>query len=447
MKILIIGAVAAGTSAAAQIMRNDPSAEVVLYERDQDISYSSCGLPYYLGGKVELEQLTPRTPEKFQEKYGVTVRTGHEVKEIDPKNRTISGVRSDGSSFEDNYDELVIATGAHSILPKIPGVEDERVFTLRTVEDTREIMNFIEEKSPGHVIIVGTGFIGLELLENFCERDMQVVLLNRSDRITPHLDEDMAAHLEELIRSRGVELRKNTEIKEITREGADTGDEVLPADLIIFATGIRPDTKLANSIGVDMTEKGAVIVDDQMRTNVERVWACGDAVQLWSVLDQKPLHVPLGTSANKTGKVCGDAITGGNLRFRGILGTSIFRLFDLTIGTTGYSERQAKDMGYEVEVICQEGRHRAGYFDGEKMQLKAVADKKTARLLGVQIIGKHGVDKRIDVFVTAITNQMSGADIYNLDLAYAPPYSTVNDIIHHVGLKLRAIELSPGDDA
>lgn len=444
MKVIVIGGVAAGTSAAAQIMRNDKKADVAMYVKDEDVSYSSCGMPYYLGGEVELEELNPRSPETFSEKYGIRVITGHEVTKIHPEEKKIEGIKPDGSRFEDRYDELVIATGAYSVRPDLPGAHEPHVFAIRTMEDTRQMMEFIKANDPQHAVIVGTGFIGLEVLENLCNRGMKVTILNRSGRITPHLDEDMAAVLEEKLKERGVDLRKHTEIVRITKEGADTGEEVLPADLILFATGIKPETRLAEEAGVQLGEVRGIKVDDRMRTNIAHISACGDCVQTWSALDGAPMHVPLGTSANKTGKVCGDVLTGGSLRFGGILGTSIFKLFDLTIGTTGYSEKQARDKGYEVEILWQEKRDRADYFGGEKMMIKVIADKKTARLLGVQIIGKEGVDKRLDVLVTAITNKMSGDEIYNLDLAYSPPYSTVNDAVHYIGLKLRKLGLPSG---
>lgn len=445
MKVIIIGGVAAGTSAAAQMMRNDSDTEAVLYVADRDISYSSCGIPYYLGDKLELTDIVPRTPASFEEKYGVRVLTGHKVTGIDPKEKKITGEQTDGTAFEDSYDALVIATGARPVLPDVPGADRDNVRMLRTIEDTRRMMDDLNHSDTKHVVIVGTGFIGLEVLENLCARDdLKVTVLNRSDKITPHLDEDMAKHLEERLQSYDIDLRKNTSIQKITDAGADTGDEIIPADLILFATGTAPNVELAEAAGVEIGETGAIVVDAQMRTNVKDIYACGDCAQLWNVLDDHPMHVPLGTSANKTGKICGDVITGGNLKFHGILGTSIFRLFDLTIGATGYTEKQARELGYEVEVICQESLHRAGYFDGEKMLIKAVVDRKSARLLGAQLIGTHGIDKRLDVLITVITNQMDGESIYNLDLAYAPPYSTVNDAVHYIGLKLMSLE---GSDA
>ena len=439
MKVIIIGAVAAGTSAAAQIMRNDKEADVVIYEKDRDISYSACGFPYHIGGKVGFSDVVPRTPASFSEKYGVQVHSGHEVTKIDPAAKKVFGQTDEGNAFEDDYDELIMATGAQSMLPDLPGSDDARVFTLRTAEDTRAIMEYMEEKQPQNAVIVGTGFIGLEVLENLLERKIHVTVLNRSDKITPHLDADMAKHLEDLLRTRGVDLRKNTEIKAITKTAAYTGEEQIPADLILFATGVRPNTKIAEEAGVALGDTGGIVVDDALRTNVAHIYACGDCAQLWSQLDKEPMYVPLGTSANKTGKIAGDVLTGGSMRFQGILGTSIFRLFDLTIGATGYTEKKAKDLGYDTEIICQKSLHRAGYFSGEPMEIKAVVDKKSRTLLGVQLIGTKGVDKRLDVLVTAIKNKMDGDALYNLDLSYAPPYNAVHDPVHYIGLKMRGL--------
>lgn len=439
MRILVIGAVAAGTSAAAKARRNNDGAEIVIYEKDRDISYSGCGLPYYIGGEVkDIDELTPRDPIFFKSKYNVDVLTGHEVLEIDTKTKelTVKNLQTD-KVFKDKYDKLIIATGAASFVPNVQGVDGDHVFSLRNVQDARNIKNYIDQTKPHHAVIAGTGFIGFEMLENLMVDGISVTIIEKQSKITPNLDEDMAAFLETALAKKQINIIKNTSIVRIDKDKVvlEDGQEI-KSDMVIMATGVRPNVTLAKEAGVELGVTGAIKVNNKMQTNIEDVYACGDCIETFSIITNKPLYRPLGSTANKTGRIAGDVVTGGALEYRGNLSTGIFKLFDMTIATTGLSEKEARAEGYDI-VICHNIKpDKPSYFKGKEMVIKAIADKKTQRILGVQIVGSEGVDKRIDVFATLITYKAKVDELFHLDLAYAPPFSTTKDPVHYTGMIL-----------
>ena len=439
MRIVVIGGVAAGTSAAAKARRNDDQAEIIIYERDQDISYSGCGLPYYIGGEiVSIEELVPRDASFFKKKYDIDVKTLHEVIDIHEgqKSLTIKNLIT-GETFLDTYDKLVLATGASPFVPKIEGIEAESVFFLRNVQNAIAIKKFIETKKPKHAVIAGTGFIGFEVLENLMLQNMQVTVVEVASKITPNLDLDMATYLENILIKKGVKIIKSQSITQIEANQVTlSGGDVLKADLVILATGVRPNTDLATKMGVQLGATKAIKVDHHMMTNLDSVYACGDCVETFSAITGKPVYRPLGSTANKTGRIAGDALTGGKLEYQGNLSTGIFKLFDLTIASTGLSEKEALDEGYDIEISHNIKPDKPSYFNGEEMVIKAIADRETHKLLGVQIIGTTGVDKRIDVFVTLITYKATVEELFHLDLAYAPPFSTTKDPVHYTGMIL-----------
>ncbi len=439
MKIVIIGAVAAGTSAAAKARRNDDVAEIVIYEKDQDISYSGCGLPYYIGGKVQdIEDLTPRDAAFFKKKYDVDIKIKHEVVEVNPKEKTLRIVDlTTGREFIDSYDKLVLATGAFPFVPPIEGINNPNVFFLRNVQNAIAIRGFIEKNKPKTAIIAGTGFIGFEVLENLELLNMDITVIEVAGKITPNLDEDMAIFLENKLLEKGVKILKSRSIQKIEETQVILNDgQKLNADLIIMATGVRPNTYLAKAMGVELGAKGAIKVNDKMQTNLTDIYACGDCIETFSVITGKGVYRPLGSTANKTGRIAGDVLTGGDLRYQGNLSTGIFKLFDLTIASTGLSEKEAIEEGYDIEICHNIKPDKPSYFNGEEMVIKGIADRKTGRLLGVQIIGTAGVDKRIDVFVTLITYKATVGELFHLDLAYAPPFSTTKDPVHYTGMIL-----------
>lgn len=436
-RIVVIGAVAAGTSAAAKARRNDESAEIVLYEMDRDISYSGCGLPYYIGGKVpDIQTLTPRDPKFFKSKYNVDVLIRHQVLTIDANARRLR-VRNleNGTEFEDRYDILVIATGATSIVPQIPGVGLPHVFTLRNPSDARAIRQWIDVKKPAKAVVVGSGFIGLEMVENLVHAGLEITLVEKLPQVCPFVDPDMAPYLQKYLESKNIAVLTGKSAAGV-EEGMVLLDDGrwLPAELVIMAVGIRPNVALARDMGVKIGKTGAVEVDAQMRTNLPDVFACGDCAEAFSIIDGRPLYRPLGSTANKMGRIAGDILSGGCTEFKGIAGTGIFKVFEMSVAACGLSEKEAKERGYDVVISHLIKPDKPEYYDGREMVIKAIADRRTEKLLGVQIIGYEGVDKRIDVFITAITGGMKVTDLAHLDLAYAPPFSTTKDPVMYIGM-------------
>ena len=439
MKIIIIGAVAAGTSAAAKARRNNEQADIVIYEKDRFISYSGCGMPYYIGGIVEsAQELTPRDPAFFLSKYNVKIKTQHEVLSIDPAAKTVAVKNlTTGEVFGDTYDTLVLATGASAVVPPIKGVDRDNVFTLRNIGDMNRIKAFLTEKSPKTAAIIGTGFIGLEVCENLKQLGIAVTLVERLPQVTPGLDRDMAAYVQQELTKNGVALHLGTTVTEVTGDGIALADGTqIQADMVLVSAGVRPNTALAKAAGIPLGSSGAIQVNEKMQTGTADIYACGDCIEQIHLVTGKSVYRPLGSTANKTGRIAGDAMTGGTLTFRGILGTGIFRIFDMTVAQTGLSEREAKEQGYEVQVCHNIKPNKPDYMGGKEMVIKGIADKRDGRLLGVQIVGSEGVDKRIDIFATAITFKAKAEDLFHLDLAYAPPFSTTKDPVMYTGMIL-----------
>ncbi len=437
MKIVIIGAVAAGTSAAAKARRNMPDAQIVLYERDADISYVGCSLPYYIGGRVaDKAQLTPRDSAYFRNKYGVDVLTRHEVQHIDIAAKTVTVKNlNTGKVFEDGYDTLVMATGALPFVPDIPGIDQSHVFALRSVRDAVAIRGFIEARRPKSAVIVGSGNIGMEMLENL--PDINVCVVEIAPQIATALDADMAAALEDKLRARGVTFYTSRRVERISQTGVTlNGGEALDAELVIIAAGVRPNTELARQAGLELGAKGAIRVDPHMRTSAKHVYACGDCAETYSAITGEPAWYPLGSTANKMGRIAGDVLTGGHLAYRGSLGTGIYKVLDMAVGLTGLTERDARAQGFDVAVVRHQNADRFGEFGGQVLTIKAVADRKTRRLLGAQVIGHGGVDKRLDIFATLIMKKATADELEDLDLAYAPPFSTSRDPVHYTGMLL-----------
>lgn len=442
-RIVIVGAVAAGTSAGMKARRNDPEAEVVLYERDRDISYSGCGIPYFVGGEVDdAAVLHPRGPEWFG-KRGVEVRTRHEVLAVDGAARELR-VRNleTGDEFTDRWDVLVLATGARAVVPPIPGMGTNGVFTVRSIRDAEAIRGWLDERRPERAVVVGSGFIGLEMAEQLVGRGIGVTLVEKLPQVMPALDPDMAALVQAELERHDVDVRLGAGVTAIEGDDAVTAvrleEEVVPAGVVIGSVGVRPVVDLAEQLGVALGPTGAIAVDDAMRTSVPDVWAVGDVAENLSAVTGTPLWRPLGSTANKTGRIAGDAITGGPLRHRGILGTGIVRVFDLGVAHTGLTEAEARKQGLDVVAARTGAADRASYLGGRKLTVKAVADRVTGRILGAQAVGPDGADKRIDVLATAITFGATASDLSHLDLAYAPPFATARDVVHYVGMALES---------
>lgn len=439
MRIVIIGAVAAGTSAAAKARRNSEDAEIFVYEKDSFISYSGCGMPYYIGGDVKsADELTPRDTAFFKSKYNVDIFTLHEVLSINPddKHLEIKNLVT-GEVFSNTYDKLIIASGARAAVPPIKGVDGTNVFTLRNIGDMNKIKSFIHENNPKSAAIIGTGFIGLEMCENLKGIGIDVTMIEKLSQVTPGLDSDMGVYVKDNLEKNGITVLTGVSANEITENSVVLSDGTsISSEMILLSTGVRPNTELAKQAGVELGITGAIQVDVKMRTNLKDIYACGDCIEQFHVVTGKPVYRPMGSTANKTGRIAGDSITGGNLEFRGILGTSIFKIFDMTVAQTGLSELEASDLGYDVVVCHNIKPNKPEYMGGKEMVIKGIADKATGRLLGIQIVGSEGVDKRIDVFVAAITFKAKVEDLFHLDLAYAPPFSTTKDPVIYTGMIL-----------
>lgn len=439
MRIVIIGAVAAGTSAATEIRRQNKKAEIVVYERDSHISYAGCGMPYYIGKEfTSFRDLVPRDPEFFKSKHNVDILLEHEVQAIHPENNSITVKNKlTGSVFEDSYDSLVIATGASSVDTGIKGSDSKHVFHLRNINDVVGIKSFIDNNKPRTAAIIGSGLVGLEMCESFVKLGIETTLIARSS-IAKSMDKDMAFQIESCLRANGVEVFTNSPTKEITdTEVILEGVHAVKADIVLLATGTRPNVELARAAGIEIGDTGAIKVSRSMKTSVDNIYSCGDCVEVLNLITERPVYRPLGSTANKTGVVAGNNIAGGNDEFRGILGTSIFRIFDMSAAQTGLSESEARKCGFEVVTCTDTKPNKPRYMGGKDMIIKSVAEKSSGKLLGAQIIGFDGVDKRIDVFATAISLKAKADDLISLDLSYAPPFSTPRDPLYYTGVKLR----------
>lgn len=444
MKIVIIGSVAAGTSVAAKARRNDETAEIVVYEQGEDISYSVCGMPYALGGEVEsIDQLIPRNPEWFKKRFDFSIHTGHHVTAIHPLAKEIEVYNKQANQgFRESYDKLVLATGSYAVsVPPFTLKDYTNVFHVRTMEQTKTIGRYLSQNDVKHATVIGSGFIGLEMVEQLKKKGYEVALIEAAGQVFPKMDADMSVHIEKEVIKNDVAIHLNTTVEEIDGEQSVnavqlSSGEIIQTDLVISAVGVRPNTELAEKAGIELGETGAIKVDKHLRTSAEDIYAVGDVAESKQMITGKPLYHPLGSTANKMGRIVGDQLTGGNLEFKGSLGTGIFRIFNLAVAQTGLSAEEAEAAGYDPIVNHNLKPAFAEYLGGELMIIKSVADRKTGRLLGAQIVGTQGVDKRIDVLATALTFKANAKDLFSIDLAYAPPFSTTKDPVHYTGMAL-----------
>ena len=444
MKVLIVGGVAGGATAAARIRRLDETAEITVFERSGYISYANCGLPYYIGDVItDPEELTLQTPESFFSRFRINMKIHHEVAAIHPDLKTVSVKNLEtGEEFEESYDKLILSPGAKPTQPRIPGVGIEKVFTLRTVEDTFRIKEYINKHQPKSAVLAGGGFIGLELAENLKELGMGVTIVQRPKQLMNPFDADMASLIHSEMRKYGVKLALGHTVEGF--EEKDGGIDVLlkdemplHADMVVLAIGVTPDTYLAKEAGLELGIKGSIVVNDRMETSVTDIYAAGDAVQVkHSVTGQEAL-ISLAGPANKQGRIIADNICGGDSRYPGSQGSSVIKVFDMTAATTGINEANARKAGLDVDTVILSPMSHAGYYPGGKvMTMKVVFEKETYRLLGAQIVGYEGVDKRIDVLATAIHVGMKATELKDLDLAYAPPYSSAKDPVNMAGFMI-----------
>ena len=442
-KFIIIGGDGAGMSAASKAKRNQPDAEVIVFERGPYISYSACGMPYWIGGQIgPMDKLVVLTPERARERRGIDVRIGHEVTQIDAAQQVVHvrNLETD-AIFTQPYDKLVIATGARAAKPPIPGVDLPGVFALRSLSDGERIYDYLSQNPARRAVVIGGGYIGLEMAEGFRDRDMQVAVVEMLPQLLPNFDPDMvepvAAHLVEKeveiwTQTRVTQIRQSTDgaLEVIVQSGK--GETTLPADIVLVATGVRPNSELAQAAGLKLGATGAIWVDAQMRTSDPHIYAAGDCVEHFHRVLGENVWIPLAPVANRGGRVAGDNISGGQSSLPGIIGTAVVKVFDYTLAVTGLTENEARahnGLG-EIGSAVITSHEKAAYWPGAaKINVKLIIQKSNGRVIGGQIVGKKGVAKRIDVIATAITAGMTADDMAMLDLAYAPPYSPTYDPI------------------
>ena len=442
MKVVIVGGVAGGATAAARIRRLDEQAEIVVFERSGYISYANCGLPYYIGGVIEdPEELTLQTPESFFRRFRIHMKVRHEVTAIHPEKKTVSVKNLEtGAVFEESYDKLLLSPGAKPVWPDLPGMDSDKLFTLRTVEDTLRIKEFVDRNKPGSAVMVGGGFIGLEVAENLRELGLEVTIVQRPKQLMNPFDADMAAFIHAEVRRHGVQLALGHSVAGFAEKNG--GIEVLlkdnpplQADLVVLAIGVTPESQLAKEAGLALGMKGSILVNDRMETSAPDIYAVGDAVQVKHYVTGEDALIALAGPANKQGRIAADNICGGDSRYLGSQGSSVIKIFDMTAASTGINETNARRSGLDVDTVILSPMSHAGYYPGGKlMTMKVVFEKETYRLLGAQIVGYEGVDKRIDVLATAIHAGLKATELKDLDLAYAPPYSSAKDPVNMAGL-------------
>jgi NADPH-dependent 2,4-dienoyl-CoA reductase/sulfur reductase-like enzyme/rhodanese-related sulfurtransferase len=446
-KILIVGGVAGGASCAARARRLSETASIQVFDRGHHVSFANCGLPYFVGDVIQKEEdLLVATPQLFTERFAIDIHLRTEVTAIDRQARRVTVRDLDaGSERHEEYDALVLATGAGAVRPPIPGLDRAGVFAVRSIPDSRNLRAWIADHGARRAVVIGGGFIGLEMTENLVHRGLAVSLVEKSSQVMPALDAEMATPVHCRLREEGVDLRLNEGVAAVEEGGpqadgapllvrTDAG-AALPADLVILAIGVRPETALARAAGVDLGDLGGVRVDAQMRTSDPSIWAVGDVVEVQHVVTGKPMLLPLAGPANRQGRIAADSMFGRPSRFRGVQGTSVCGLFGMTLAVTGAGERQlrAADMAYE-KIYLHPGHH-VGYYPGSKpIDLKLLYAPDDGRLLGAQAVGWEGVDKRVDVIAMAIQGGMSVFDLEECELCYAPQFGAAKDPVNLAGM-------------
>lgn len=447
MKVVIVGGVAGGATAAARIRRLDENAEIVIFEKSGFVSYANCGLPYFIGDVItDQEELTLQTPESFWERFRISVKTNHEVTGVYPDEKTVM-VRNNltGDEWKEDYDKLILSPGARPVRPNLPGIDSERIFTLRTVEDTLRIHDYVSTRGVKSVVVAGGGYIGIETAENLRAKGLDVTIVQRPKQLMNTLDYDMAAFVHSKLRRNGVTLGLGCSVAGFMDDNGRIitlldGEEGIAADMVILAIGVTPDSSLAKQAGLELGVKGSIVVNDRMETSAADIYAVGDAVQVRHFVTGEDAVIALAGPANKQGRIAADNICGGDSHYRGSLGTSIIKIFDMTVAGTGLTEKAAAAAGLSYESVVLSPSSHAGYYPGAKvMTMKVVYEKESLRLLGAQIIGTEGVDKRIDVLATAIHAGIRADKLKDLDLAYAPPFSSAKDPVNMAGFMIESI--------
>ncbi|MDD6097513.1 MAG: FAD-dependent oxidoreductase [Oscillospiraceae bacterium] len=436
MKTVIIGGVAGGASAAARLRRLNEHDEIIILERGDFISFANCGLPYYIGGEItDKRMLTLQTPESFRSRFNIDVRIKNEAVKIIPEKHIVQIRRVDsGEVYEEGYDRLILSPGAKPIRPNIKGIDQPHVFSLRNIPDTMKIKSFIENEAPKKAVVVGGGYIGVEMAENLANAGLEVAVVELADHLIAPLDYDMAADVHQYIQSRGIELYLKNGVTEIAEKEVVLQTGNIPADLVIMSVGVTPETDLARKCGISVNGKGSIIVNSRMQTSHPDIYAVGDAVEVKDLVTGSPAFIPLAGPANKQGRIAADNISGIPSEYSGTQGSSVLKLFDMTIAATGLNEKRAKETGIEYDKSYTYSASHASYYPGaENMSVKVLWDKQTHKLLGAQIVGFDGVDKRMDVLAAAIRFGAKVTELKELELCYAPPFGSAKDPVNMVG--------------
>lgn len=430
--LIIIGGVAAGTKAAAKARREKPDLKITLYTESKYISYSACGMPYYIQDLIKDEkQLIVRTPEYFKDKENIDIRIQHKVLRILPEKHKVEVENLETAKiFSDEYSKLLIATGSRAFVPDIEGADLQNVFVLKDIDDAVNIKK--HAKDCKKIVIAGGGYIGLELLESFSVYNADITLIDRSEQILNTFDADLASHIQNYLKEeKNINIINNESVKRLVgnedgsvRQVETSGGRIFNADMVILALGVRPNVELAKEAGIEIGKTGAIKVNERMQTNFSDIFAAGDCAETRNLVTQEDTWIPLGSTANKMGRIAAINITGGYEEFRGVLGSMVVKIFDYTASKTGLSEKEAKNLGYDYVLSIISHRDKSGYMpDTKDITIKMLAEKETGKLLGVQVIGQGEADKRVNVVAAALTAGMTVEEFMNMDLTYAPPYS------------------------
>jgi NADPH-dependent 2,4-dienoyl-CoA reductase/sulfur reductase-like enzyme/rhodanese-related sulfurtransferase len=452
-KIVIVGGVAGGMSAAARARRVSEDAQIIVVERSGYVSYANCGLPYFLGGEIESQDdLIVVTPEALRNKLNLDIRVNSEVVKIDPQSKVISIKETiTGKAYQETYDDLVLSVGASAIRPRVPGIDLPGLFSLRSIEDVETIQSWFENQEPRTAVIAGGGFIGLEMAEQFMRRGLEVTLIDGKDQVLAPIDPEMAELVHKELRKKGVKIVLGKSIKgfsspsEVIAENSTAvpkscwvlaGDHSpIPADLVILGLGVRPEVTLAREAGLTIGERGGIRVNEYLETSSSHIWAVGDAIEVRNPISNEWTLIALGGPANRQGRIAADNILGAKKTYAGTLGTAILRVFDLTVACVGLNEQQLKSSKIPYEAVYLHPSHHASYYPGaERLDMKVLFHKESGALLGAQVVGKEGADKRIDVIATAMKARMTIRDLSELELAYAPPFGSAKDPINLAGM-------------
>lgn len=442
MKIVIVGGVAGGSSAAARARRLSEDAEIIVLERGEYVSFANCGLPYHIGGAIPLRQsLILKTPQEFKARFNIDVRVRHEALSVDPVQKTVRVKNlSTGDIYTESWDRLLLSTGAAPVIPPIPGLQEPGVFSLRSISDMDAILAWITERSVSHATLVGGGFIGLEVMEALVERGVRVTLLEMGKQVMAPVDPEMASAIHQEIREHGVDLRLKTALKQVSTEADGlhielSCGETLRTDMVLMAIGVKPENRLAAEAGIALGQRGGIHVNANMQTSLPGIYAVGDAVETPGLVFGEPTLLPLAGPANRQGRIAADNMLDRHSQYRGSQGTAICKVFSLSVGSCGVNEKQLKAQGTRYEKVYVHGADHASYYPGATMiSLKLLFDPISGAILGAQAHGKNGVDKRIDVLAVAQRAGLKVTDLEHLELTYAPPFDSARDLVNQAGM-------------